>query len=225
MNLQPIFRERPLRDGISDVLREQIVSGRLKPGQRLKEQELCDELAVSRTALREAFPRLEVECLIINGRDGRTVVEVRPDHIRPLRDTTIALSSLILQEFCKAAGKEGLTVLRDVIARAGPRPSRADERAVLTLLGCSCGNRFAAEMSRQLEDRREMIERFLIGDNEHPSGRREYLENLLIALERQDCRAAIALRSKFLTALFGRLEARLSVVQQPSPLQRLTTGG
>lgn len=72
-----------------------------------------------------------------------------------------------------------------------------------------------------------MIERFLIGGDEHPPERRAHLENLLTGLERQDCPAAIVLRSTFLTALFGRLEAGLAMAQSvepPSSFQRLTAG-
>jgi GntR family transcriptional regulator, trigonelline degradation regulator len=45
-------------------LREAIVSGVFKPGQRLLEQNLCDRMGVSRTSVREALRRLEAERLI-----------------------------------------------------------------------------------------------------------------------------------------------------------------
>jgi len=227
VELQPIFRERSLWDGISDALRQHIVSGRLKPGQRLREQELCDELAVSRTALREAFPRLEVECLIISGREGRSVANIGPETIGPLRDTSIAMVSLILEGFCENAGEDSLTALRDAVDRTVPRSPAAGDRAFCAILGRDCGNRFAAEIGRQLENRREMIERFLIRQDERQPERRKHLKDLLAALERRDARQAVALRSGFLRNLFDRFEASLGSGQPselPSSFQRLTAG-
>ena len=42
-------------------VRERIVDGTLKPGERIRERVLADELGVSRVPIREAFPRLESE--------------------------------------------------------------------------------------------------------------------------------------------------------------------
>lgn len=45
-------------------LRKDILQGRLKQGQKLTEQQICDEYNVSRTPVREAFRQLELEGLI-----------------------------------------------------------------------------------------------------------------------------------------------------------------
>ena len=46
------------------ILRENIIAGHLKPGQRLSEQQLVEELSVSRNTLREAFRLLIHENLL-----------------------------------------------------------------------------------------------------------------------------------------------------------------
>lgn len=211
MELQPILREKPLRDSISDALRLWIVSGHLKPGQRLIEQELCEELEVSRTALREAFPRLEVECLVVNRREGRSVAEVRQEHMKPLRDTCIAISSLVIQGFCENAERADRRELRRTIVpeRGAGCHFKQEERAFFHVLGQHCGNRFAAEAGRQLEDRREMMERFLCLEGDQLRERRAHLNSLLAALEQRDAKKAIVRHSNFLTVLFERLEASL----------------
>lgn len=53
-----------LRDEVYDYLREAIDSGRLAPGQRLRDADLASELEVSRTPVREALRRLEDEGLV-----------------------------------------------------------------------------------------------------------------------------------------------------------------
>lgn len=47
-----------------DLIREAIIDGRLAPGQRLKEGDLAEELAISRTPIREALRLLENEGLV-----------------------------------------------------------------------------------------------------------------------------------------------------------------
>jgi DNA-binding GntR family transcriptional regulator len=55
-----------LRHEISDILREAIWTGVLKPGQRLSENWLAGELGVSRPPLREAIRVLEQEGLVVS---------------------------------------------------------------------------------------------------------------------------------------------------------------
>ena len=54
---------KPLRDVVFENLRGAIVEGKLKPGQRLMEVQLAEQLGVSRTPVREAIRKLELEGL------------------------------------------------------------------------------------------------------------------------------------------------------------------
>ena len=51
----------PLRDVVFNTLRKAILKGELKPGERLMEIALADRLGVSRTPVREAMRKLELE--------------------------------------------------------------------------------------------------------------------------------------------------------------------
>ena len=53
-----------LHDGVLSQLRDIIVEGRLPPGARIPERELCVEIGVSRTPLREALKVLAAEGLV-----------------------------------------------------------------------------------------------------------------------------------------------------------------
>ncbi len=55
---------KPLREVIFNTLREAIIMGELKPGQRLMEVHLADKMGVSRTPVREAIRKLELEGLV-----------------------------------------------------------------------------------------------------------------------------------------------------------------
>lgn len=55
---------KPIRDMIYDRLREAVFNGELKPGDRLVESELGDRMNVSRTPVREALRKLEMEGIV-----------------------------------------------------------------------------------------------------------------------------------------------------------------
>lgn len=55
----------PLRDVVFQTLRQAILRGELEPGERLMEIHLADRLGVSRTPIREAIRKLELEGLVV----------------------------------------------------------------------------------------------------------------------------------------------------------------
>lgn len=74
-----------LRHQVQETLRREIVSGRLAPGERLVEQQLCQALDVSRTSLREALRQLEAERLVeIVPHRGAVVALLTSDEARNL---------------------------------------------------------------------------------------------------------------------------------------------
>src|SRR4029079_9430631 len=60
-----------VRSMVAQKLREAIMSGTLKPGQRLVERELCEMTGVSRPSIREALRLLEADWLVNTGHHRR----------------------------------------------------------------------------------------------------------------------------------------------------------
>lgn len=56
---------KPLREIVFETIRNAIISGNLKPGERLMEVQVAESLGVSRTPVREAIRKLELEGLVI----------------------------------------------------------------------------------------------------------------------------------------------------------------
>jgi uncharacterized protein YgbK (DUF1537 family) len=59
-------RSRTLRTEVVDMIRNAIVSGKLKPGEHLKETVLAEQMSVSRSPVRKALRQLEQEGLIVS---------------------------------------------------------------------------------------------------------------------------------------------------------------
>jgi DNA-binding GntR family transcriptional regulator len=67
LNLSPIKLDnyKPLRELVFESLRAAIIEGLLRPGERLMEIQLAEQLGVSRTPVREAIRKLELEGLVV----------------------------------------------------------------------------------------------------------------------------------------------------------------
>ncbi len=60
----PSLKRQPLHMEVAELVRKMIMDGSLKQGEQIKEIELCEQLSVSRTPLREALKTLHVEGLV-----------------------------------------------------------------------------------------------------------------------------------------------------------------
>lgn len=75
--LNVMMGSRTLREKIAESLRESIVKGELRPGERLQEIEIAAQYQTSRTPVREALRQLESEgFLLIKPRRGAVVAPI-----------------------------------------------------------------------------------------------------------------------------------------------------
>ncbi|MDD3402102.1 MAG: GntR family transcriptional regulator [Hespellia sp.] len=103
----------PLRDVVFNTLRQAILRGELKPGERLMEIQLANKLGVSRTPIREAMRKLENEGLVLMvPRKGAEVAEITEKSIRDVLEVRRALEELSVQLACDKITKEGIEALR-----------------------------------------------------------------------------------------------------------------
>ncbi|HVV89490.1 MAG TPA: GntR family transcriptional regulator [Solirubrobacterales bacterium] len=72
----PRLSKTLLNDGVVEVLRSRIYDGHYPPGTPLRQEELAEELGVSRTPLREAFRTLRREGLIEESSQGVKVISL-----------------------------------------------------------------------------------------------------------------------------------------------------
>ncbi|HBH13728.1 MAG: Transcriptional regulator, GntR family [Clostridiales bacterium 38_11] len=73
---------KPLRDIVFETLKDAILKGKLEPKERLMEIQLADQLGVSRTPVREAIRKLELEGLVImEPRKGAYVSDISYEDI------------------------------------------------------------------------------------------------------------------------------------------------
>ena len=102
----------PLRDVVFKTLRQAILTGELKPGERLMEIKLANKLGVSRTPIREAIRQLELDGLVIMvPRKGAQVAHITEKSMSDVMEVRLALDELTASLACARISdedKEGL---------------------------------------------------------------------------------------------------------------------
>lgn len=105
-----------LRHHVQDALREEIISGRFKPGERLVEQKLCEALDVSRTSLRESLRCLEAEGLLeLIPHRGAVVASIGISYTIQIYQIRAELEVLAITNFIAYASDRHVNDLRSVL--------------------------------------------------------------------------------------------------------------
>lgn len=109
---------KPLRDVVFETLRDAIITQVLKPGERLMEIQLADEMGVSRTPVREAIRKLELEGLVVMvPRKGAYVAGVSMKDIHEVYEVRSALEMLAVTLAAERITEEELDALERQVLR------------------------------------------------------------------------------------------------------------
>jgi len=107
---------KPLRDIIFDTLRQAIILGELKPGERLMEVTLADKMGVSRTPVREAIRKLELEGLVdMQPRKGAHVADLSIKDIMDVLEVRASLDGLATGLAAQRITEDELRELKHVL--------------------------------------------------------------------------------------------------------------
>jgi DNA-binding GntR family transcriptional regulator len=148
---------------VAQKLREAIMSGNLKPGQRLVERELCEMMGVSRPSIREALRALEADGLVNTvPHRGPVVSTISLEEARQLYAARAVLEGFAGRECARLHDPavvrrigEALSRLKAALAR--PKPDmiailEAKTDFYAALIG-GCRNAFIERMLKPLHDR------------------------------------------------------------------------
>jgi DNA-binding GntR family transcriptional regulator len=110
---------RGLRDHVQEALREAIISGRFRSGEKLNERLLAAELGVSTTPVKEALQRLEIDGLVrIEPRRG-VYARFNAEQAVQMMLARAALEGMIARQAAQRANDDDLAGLDDHIAEMG----------------------------------------------------------------------------------------------------------
>ena len=146
---------------VARKLREAIMSGNLKPGQRLVERELCEMMGVSRPSIREALRLLEADGLVntVTHR-GPMVSTISLEEARQLYAARAVLEGFAGRECARLHDPAVVRKIGEALGRLKVALAESDMIAVLeaktdfyaALIG-GCQNAFIERMLKPLHDR------------------------------------------------------------------------
>lgn len=114
---EPVGRvAAPLREQVTDSIRQAILDFSLQPGQRLVERELMERLEVSRTTIREAIRELSAEGLVtVVPQKGAIVTAPSLEDAVDLYEVRASLESLVVQRFVERASDDQVARLTGAV--------------------------------------------------------------------------------------------------------------
>ncbi|MCR4597458.1 MAG: GntR family transcriptional regulator [Acetatifactor sp.] len=125
----------PLRDVVFNTLRQAILTGELKPGERLMEIHLADQLGVSRTPIREAIRKLELEGLVtMIPRRGAEVAQITEKSMNDVLEVRRAVDALCVELACERITDEELKKLGEACEAFAEEAMKGEKEKDVKLL-------------------------------------------------------------------------------------------
>ncbi|MGC0332677.1 DNA-binding GntR family transcriptional regulator [Streptomyces sp. SAI-170] len=139
-----------VRERVLAALRQEIIAGRLRPGDRLVERELAERFGVSRVPVREAIRALVAEGFVHFETPRRTVVRrLTPADVKELFELREALEVYAAGLAATRATPDDLAELAELLDRAATA-TRADDAETITDVNTRFHDRILATAGNSL---------------------------------------------------------------------------
>jgi len=199
VRLSPVqHQSAPLRNKIIAVLRSAIETGVLAPGTRLIEKDLCDQLNVSRTSLREALRELQAEGIFepMSAR-GLTISTISREDAENAYRIRSVLEALVVEQFIEKADDIAVRdlarhgeILRGAY-RSGVLETIIDtKRAFYDRICTGADNAIAFDIINRLVLRTSSLRRHSLSRKERHVQSIEEIDRLINAIQKRDIEAA-----------------------------------
>ncbi len=126
-----VEQDTPLRESVYNTLRKNILIGELKPGEHLTEIRLGKMLGTSRTPIREAIRKLELDGLVvIVPRSGARVAPISERDLKEVLEIRRALDVLCAELASRRITENGKTALQEAYRRFEEAAENGDKTEV-----------------------------------------------------------------------------------------------
>ncbi len=127
---QPVIHKEILRDKIHEVLKNWILDGTLRPGERIVESVLAARLKVSRAPFREALWLLARQGLVtLQAHHGASVVQLNENDFREIFEVREALETYCARKIRASLSPEKSARLHEAMERLETAALRRDMKA------------------------------------------------------------------------------------------------
>lgn len=109
------YKTVSLSDQVFEHLESDILSGKYQRGDIITELQLCTELGVSRTPIREALRRLFQEHLVEDTPKGTMVLGITPKDFMDMSEIRLRIEDLAVKGFVENADSDALKALNEAL--------------------------------------------------------------------------------------------------------------
>jgi DNA-binding GntR family transcriptional regulator len=226
----------PVRQKVFETMREAITGGRLRPGQRLVEKDLCEMMGVSRPSVREALRHLESEGLIetIPNR-GPVVATLSRDEAKGIYQVRAALEGLAAKLFAECASDSQVRALSDSVEELAHAMERTDMAAIVvakdhfySLMFQGAGNPMIPQILRTMNGRVTLLRRVSLSSPQRWKSTLREIRAVVSAIKKRDGEAALKASEIHvanaarvaLATLDGQLKAVAADVEAQAPKEK-----
>jgi len=141
---------KPLGEVVFDYLRNAILSGDLKPGERLMEINLAEQLGVSRTPVREAIRKLELENFVeMIPRKGAYVAQLKAKDILDILEIRALFDGYAASAAAQRMSDEEVKSLGSTLDKFNKAVVKGDKQAMI-----DTDNRFHDQLIQATKNRK-----------------------------------------------------------------------
>ena len=197
--LTPIKETRTLQDQVYHSIRDLVVSGKFESGTFIREQEICNQIEVSRTPVRESLGRLASEGFLERiPQRGYLVPEITIDQLLELYPIVSALESLASKVSFRNLTQKKLNKLRllNSCFRKAVQDQKVEEMVACnnqfhSTLVENCENQRLLKMLEDLRSQLARVEHWYYSNSEHARESLSEHDDLITALEKNDPQHAL----------------------------------
>ncbi|SLN40169.1 GntR family transcriptional regulator [Ruegeria meonggei] len=192
-------RPKSLTELVTENLRDRIVTGEFELGDQLSEARIAKDLNVSRTPVREAINRLEMEgLLVVEPQRGSFVFSLESSELAKLCDARVCLESTALSQAIKEQPRELHEALKSCTERMTAAREAEDDAEYLAqdtvfhqCLFDWANNRFLNDAYQTIALKMAAVRNRLGRHQEHMA--KSYIEHVQMvdAVERRDAESAL----------------------------------
>ena len=155
-----IINYQNISERVYEVLSERIINQKIKPGQRLKEEQLAQEMGVSRTPLRKTLSNLARDGFLeIEPHKGAKVRKFHAEDVGEVYDIRMALESLAARLAASKVASKDLEKLKVLFSKKDARTLIKADTQLHDLIIRNCGNK---KLTKMLNNLHSLIQAFRI---------------------------------------------------------------
>ena len=202
-----VERPKTLKNNALELLRDAITNDTLKPGERLVERSLCENMGVSRTVVRECIRHLESERLIVGVPNaGFMVATITKDEVKEIYEIRIMLECAAIRSCALNADVETMKKLRLLYQDLTEHLQKGDILQTLKLttefyriIFSTGGKNVSWDLVERLNGRISRLRALTLSSEGRQSRGLENLANILDAIEQHDAERAEKISAQHLT--------------------------